>query len=319
MADTTITPTDVITEFGSYYIDQGQNMQSLLMRPFHPFGTRDAFTNVPTDNTQLRYSDVTVGEILQRYQDTFTAKGEVVFSPVKIDLSQVKIDQEFNPNNLVYSWLGFLTNNNVDRSTWPFIRWFIEVYLLNQLFEDIETKAVYKGEQAAIVVGTAGTAIGAITGVKKIINDNIADMTQIGTGAFAADPVDFVTQIEQFVKSVDERYRDRKMFLNLNNDRKIQFVEGMQKKYNTYYAQVPDTLSVRNFDNVIIKGRTSMSGSDKIWMTPTDNAVFATKGFGNANAFELEKSKRKVQIFTDFHIGIGFLQKDLVFTNDLDM
>src|SRR3712207_3947885 len=130
MPNTVITPTDVINEFGSYYIDHGQNMSNLLMRPFEPFGTRDAFTNVPTDETQLRFSDVTVGEILQPYRDAYTPKGSVKFEPVTIDLQPVKIDQKFNPSNLVYSWLGFLTSEKTDRTTWPFTRWVIEVYLL---------------------------------------------------------------------------------------------------------------------------------------------------------------------------------------------
>lgn len=316
---TTITATDVITEYGSYYIDQGQNLQNILIRPFQPFGTRDAFTNVPTNETQIRYSDAQVTEVLQRYQDTFTAKGSTTFTPVKIDLSQVKIDQSFNPNNLVYSWLGFLTSNSTDRTTWPFVRWFIEVYLLNQLMEDMELKAVYKGVQEAITPGTAGTAIGAITGVKKIINDGIADMTQIATGAFAADPVDFVTQIEDFCKGIDEKFWETRMTLNMNKQRHLQFVQGMQKKYNTYYAQTPDTMAVRNFENIRVKGRASMSGSDKIWMTPLENAIFAVKGFENASGFELEKVDRTVKVFTDFHVGLGFLLKDLVFTNDLDM
>jgi hypothetical protein len=97
MADTTITATDVINEFGAHYVDEGQNMSSLLMRPFEAFGTREAFTNVPTNETQLKYSDVEVGEILQPYQDTYTPKGSVVFKPITVDLQQVKIDLQFNP------------------------------------------------------------------------------------------------------------------------------------------------------------------------------------------------------------------------------
>lgn len=316
---TTITPTDVITEYGSYYIDQGQNMQSLLMRPFVPFGTRDAFTNVPTNDTQLRYSDVQVTEILQRYQDTFTEKGSVTFKPVTINLTQAKIDQSFNPNNLMYSWLGFLTSNNTDRTTWPFVRWFIEMYLLKQLWDDMETKAIYKGVQAAIVPGTATNAIDVIDGIKKIINTNIASMTSIATGALSADAVDFVTQIEDFCKSIDEKYWDVPMTLNFNKQKELLFIQGMQKKYNLYYAQVADLLTVRNFQNFKVKGRQSMSGSDKIWMTPIENAVFAVKGFENANGFELEKVDRKVKVWTDFNFGMGFLLKDLVFTNDQDM
>ena len=319
MADTIITPTDVIAEFGSYYIDEGQNKESLLIRPFFPFGTRDAFTNIPTNATQIRWSDVEVGKILQPFQKTYTPKGSVVFKPVKIDLHPVKIDEKFIPQDLVYSWLGFLTSNKTDRTTWPFTRWVIDVWLLNQLWEDMELDLVYNGDQQPVVDGVPGEPGHVCDGVKKIINDNIASMTQIGTGALAASGKDFVTQMEEFVKQLPKRYWKKPMNLNLNPDREILFVEGMQEKYNMHYNQVADTMSIRNFSNIKVKGRQSMDGSDKIWMTPIQNAVFAVKGFENANGFEVEKIDRNVKIWTDFHVGIGFLQNDLVFTNDVDM
>jgi hypothetical protein len=319
---TTITPTNVITEFGSYYIDQGQNMDSLRMRPFEAFGTREAFTNVPTNDTQLRYSDVQVSEILQPYQDTFSAKGSVVFEPVKIDLQQVKIDQQFNPNNLVYSWLGFLTTNKTDRTQWPFTRWMIEVYLLKQLFKDLETKAVYKGEKLAVAVpGTAGAAVDVINGVKKLINTYVtaAKITPIAVGAVPGDPADFCTYVEEFCKGIDELYWEIPIAFNLSNTLALRYREGRKKKYNMYYAQESDLAGVANFNSFSVKGRSSMKGSEKIWGTPMENAVWATKGFENANGFELEKVDRNVKIWTDFHIGLDFLLKDLVFTNDVEL
>jgi hypothetical protein len=93
------------------------------------------------------------------------------------------------------------------------------------------------------------------------------------------------------------------------------FKEGMQKKYNINYAQVADLMTIRNFENFKVAGRDSMRASTNIWGTPLENAVFATKGFSNAQAFEIEKVDRKVKIYTDFHIGMGFLLGDLVFTN----
>lgn len=318
MADTTITATDVISEFGSHYVNEGQNMSSLLLRPFEPFGTRDAFTNIPTNETQLKFSDVTVGEILQPYQDAYTPKGEVVFKPVTISLQQVKIDQQFNPNKLVYSWLGFLTSNNTDRSTWPFTKWLIEVYLLNQVFQDLEKKVIFTGDKAAVVAGTPGLAIETMDGVKKMINDAVTanSIAQIAMGAVPVDPKDFCTYIEEMVKQIDELYWDKNITFNMSRTLAKRYREGRKQKYNMQYAQVSDLNSVEDFDSFSVKGRASQKGSDMIWGTPTENAVFATKGFSNATAFELEKVDRSVKIWTDFHIGLGFLLTDLVFVND---
>jgi hypothetical protein len=62
-----------------------------------------------------------------------------------------------------------------------------------------------------------------------------------------------------------------------------------------------------------------MNGESKIWATPQENAIFAVKGFENANGFQLESVDRNVKIWTDFNIGAGFLLKDLVFTNDQNL
>lgn len=314
---TTITPTEVINSYGSYYIDHGQNMQDLLLRPFRPFGTRDAFTNVPTEDTQIRYSDVTVSEILQAYQDAFTAKGSVTFKPVTIDLQQVKIDQQFNPNNLVYSWLGFLTNNNTDRTTWPFIRWFIEEYLLKQIFDDMESKVIFFGDKVAPTPSTPGAAIEVMDGVKELIKAGIlaGSITPISVGTVPTDPKDFCTYVEEMVAEIDELYWDKKIMFNMSKSLAKRYREGRRQKYNLNYAQVADLNAIEDFENFSVAGRHSMKSSTNIWGTPIENAVFATKGFANATGFELEKVDRNVKVFTDFHIGLGFLLKDLVFTN----
>lgn len=320
MPDTSITATDVISQFGAYYIDHGQNQDNLKMRPFESFGTLDAFTIIPTEDTQMRFADSTMVEILQRYQDGFTPKGGVTFKPIAINLNQIKIDQQFNPNNLVYTWLGFLTSSNTDRTTWPFIRWFVEMYLLKQHDKDFETKVIYKGVQAAIVAGTAGATAGVMTGVKKVINDKITatTITPIATGALSTDPQTFYEQIETFVRAVPELFWDTPMTLNMSKVLAQRFRDGKKKKYNMYYAQDVELNRVADFE-VSVAGRFSMQGSDKIWMTPKENLIMGVKGWSNKNSFELEKIDRNVKIWTDYHAGFGFLMDDLIFTNDRDL
>ncbi len=321
MADTVITPDDVITAFGAYYIDQGQNMTNLKMRPFQPFETLEAFTVFPTDETVFRMSDVQVGEILQPYQDTFTPKGSVTFEPVQIGMFQQKIDQAYNPNNLVASWLGFLTANKTNRLEWPFVAWFISVYLMKQVDKDLETKGIYSGVYAAPTPGTAGTAIGAMNGAKKLINDAItaSKITPITFGTPATDPVDFCVQVETFCKGIPELYWGEKIQFNMSKTLALRYQEGRRIKYNMYYAQESDLNKIGLFPNFEVAGRFSMNGSNKIWGTPLYNAWAPVKGYSNKNGFELEKVDRKVKIYTDWWMGIGFVMYDLVFTNDQDL
>lgn len=320
MADTTLTATQIIADFGSYYMDNGQGEQDILMRPFEQFGTREAFSLIPTNDTILRLSEVEVGEILQPYQDDFTPKGSNVFLPIEIPLTQVKIDNAFNPTFLQNTWYGFLTSNKTDRTTWPFIRWFIEKYLLGQADEDIELKAIFKGVKSAPVAGTAGAAIDAMDGVRKQINAGITanKITPIPTGALAADPVDFCEQIEEFVAAIPEKYWDKSMTLNMSRTLARRYRKGRKKLYNENYAQESDMTQVDE-TAINVKGRASMAGSEKIFMTLPGNYVLGVKGFENKGAFEVEKVDRKVKIYTDWWMGVGYLLGDLVFTNDLDL
>ncbi len=320
MADTTVDIQEIIDSFGSYYLDSGQNEQSLRMRPFEQFGTQDAFTLVPTEDTILRMSSIEVGELLQQYQDDYTPKGEVAFAPVEIPLTQVKIDNEFNPNKLMNSWLGFLASNKTDRSTWPFIRWFIEAYLLKQVDHDLELKAIYKGEKAVIVAGTASTAIGSMNGLKKQINAGITagDIVTINTGAAAADPKDFCVQIEEFCAEIPEIYWDREMKLNMSRSLAKRYMKGRELLYNLNYAMKDDLAKVDQ-TNISVVGRASHTGDEKIWATLPGNYVLGVKGFGNKNMFEIEKAKRKVAVFSDWWMGIGYIMADQIFTNDQNL
>ena len=318
---TEITVDQIIQDFGDYYLDSGQNQSNLHMLPFESFETKDAFTIVPTDDTILRESNVEVTEILQQYQDDFTPKGEMEIEPVQIPLYKMKIDQEFNPHKLQKTWLGFLTSNNTDVTTWPLVRWLIEVYLMKQNMDDMEMKAVYNGVYQAPQPGVPGEASKVMNGVNKLFTDLIAagKLEEIVVGGIAADDDDFVTQVETFVQSIPEKYRYLPMELNMNRTLRDKFKRGMRAKYRTNY----DPADIKNYrvadaENITVVGRPSMAGHTRIWCTPKYNALFGVKGFENANGFQIEKSKRKVAIFTEWWSGAGFIQPKLIFASDGD-
>jgi hypothetical protein len=320
MADTTLTPDQIISDFGAYYIDSGQGLKDLHLRPFQPFETLENFTIIPETDTIFRASDVQVGEILQSYQDTFTPKGSTSFKGIVINMFNQKIDQAFNPQKLVKSWLGFLTSNSTNRIEWPFVRWFIEAYILKQSDKDLEMSAIYGGSYVAPTEGTANTAAQSMDGIKKFINAGIADsrIVPIATGSLSTNPVTFVGQIETFFKGIPEIYWSEKIVFNMSKSLQLRFREGVRSKYNMYYAQQTELDQSPLFPNFSVAGRYSQNGSSKIWGTPKWNAWAPIKGYENKNAFQIEKVDRKVKIYTDWWMGVGFLLYDVIFTNDLE-
>lgn len=318
---TTINPAAVVAAFGAYYIDAGQNEGNIHKRLRETFGTKEAFTVVDTEDTILRESNTEFSEVIQGFQKTFTPKGGVIHTPKEIKLYNVKVDQLFTPDDLKNSWLAFVTSNKLDRTEWPYVRWFIEEYVMGQIQADIEKEMIYKGVYAAPTPGTANAAIDTMNGIKKLINDAITGTTTtpIVTGAPNADNVLFAGQVESFSKGIPELYQNLAMPINMNRGLAQRYKEGRRVKYNSNYAQVTDKMAVQDFEENKVTGRASMAGSTKIWATPKNNAILAFKGGSNQTIVEVEKVDRQVKVYTDFWIGAGFIDDGLVFTNDVEL
>lgn len=317
---TTITSSAVVTQFGDYYLNAGQNENNIHDVLRESFVDTSDFLVIETEDTILRESNVAYAEVLQSFQTGFTPKGGVTFTPKQIPLFNVKIDQAFYPDALKNQWLSFMTSNNLDRTTWPFVRWFIEKYVMGQIAADL-VKNLYGAVYAAPTAGTAGAASASFDGLKKIINAAITagTTTAIATGAPSATPATWAGQVETFMKAVPELYWDKVMDIKTSRALALRYVEGRRTKYNSTYFQVTDKNLIQDFETTAVVGRASLTGVNKIWSTIQGNGIMAFKGGANRNIVEVEKVDRQVKVYTDFWIGMGFIQDSLVFTNDQDL
>ena len=316
-----MTITDIITEFGAYYLNHGQNLKDLVKQLYRKSVTDMLFTTMTTEDTVIRKSDARITRILQPFQKQFTPIGTLSFKPVTIPLFEMKIDASEYPDELERSWLGFLADQDLDRQKWPFVKWFITEHILPRAEEDYELNEVYAGVYAAPTPGTAGAAGTAMDGIRKIINDWIDDgrTTPIVTGAPDSDPQTFVEQIEDFVAQIDTRYWKETMVIAMYESLELRYRKGMRAKYNMQYLQEPNTSTLADFKNITIAGMPSMVGDDKIWCTPKWNAVVGVKKKANQNAVQLEGEDRKVKLWSDWYKGVGFIIPELIFTNDQDL
>ena len=321
LRDMSVSLDELIAQFGDYYLDSGQNMSNLKKLPFELFGTADAGTLWPTNDTVVRNAKVRNGKILQPYQNDFTGKGELKSLPVAIFLHHVKIDTAIIPNDFVGTWAQFLADNKIlDPMQRPLIAWLIENYLIPQSREDLEMDGIYKGQRKEPEAGVAGDSTEIMDGIEMALNtmdaDPNLDFDYITMGALPPVPKDFVTYVENFVKAIPERYRYLEMTLNMSRTNRDIFKQGMRDKYNVYYDQATNMLSLMNFQNINVQGRASMMNVNKIWCTTKDNLLVPTKGFSNSSVFDLQKFDRSVKFLSDWHIGCGFLQPEKIFATE---
>lgn len=308
---------DIVTEFGAYYINQGQNADRLVTMLYNKSETETYFQTVVTDDEIWRASKVTIDRLLQPFQKAWTPIGTAKFEPKEIRQYRMKIDFEDWPDDLQSTWLGFLMDNGLDRTQWPIVRYLIEKLIMPKSEEDFELNEAYKGIRVAPTPGTAGAASTSIVGVRKWITDAIADSVApitMGTVAGLTD-AEFVDYVEDFCKQIDDLYRDNALTpLFMNKDLALKYYYGYGDKYGLRQDFTGNNMTVKG-TNITAKGLKSMSGSNRLWITPTGNAKRLVKQTVS-KGFKIEGLKRQIFLYTDFWKGLGFVLPELLFFSD---
>lgn len=311
--------TDIVSEYGSYYLNHGQNKNDLAAKFFRPSETAKYFAKQPTSDTVARNGAASIDRVLQGFQKAFTPIGNLTFKPNPVNLYQLKVDKQEYPDEIVDSWLGFLEGEGIDRAAWPFVRWMMEEHIIPQLHEDFELNEAYKGVYAAPTPGTAGAAGTAMNGIKKQIADYITAgrSVAIAMGAVPTDEIDFCTYVETFVASLPMELRKRIDGLFMNEDLHLRYKEGKRKKYNLQYAQTTDLETVFHYPNARVIGLASHNGSNKIWTTTPKNRKRWIKKENAITAPAVKEfSARAISIYTDWWEVLGFVYPEIVYATD---
>jgi hypothetical protein len=323
---------DILTEWGTFYRDGGQDQSRILTKPYRPVQTEALFQLIPTDDTSYQMGTAELDRVLQPFQPGWTPLGKLKVSPIVLMQTPFKVDLEENPDTIENSWLGFLADKNLDRAQWPLIRYIIEVHLYARMDEDYELNEIYFGKYAAPTAGTPGAAGTGMDGIRTLINRAVqqSKITPIALGALPTDPLAFCEYIEAFVDKFTQRYRGRAMQVCMNLQLARRYAKGWNQKYKLdlkdavgrpildgngeVLLQIPI-----EFSKHTVVGLESMGTSEKIWATHPENRKRLTKKAVNTKSVRVESAKRQVSVYTDFYKGLGFPVLEAVFTNELDL
>lgn len=307
-----IVKTNLVTDFGAYYINEGQNQQRLLSALREKSVTTSYAKPIIHDGDVYRFSNVSLTEIVQGFQKAFTAKGNATFAPNEIRLRNLKIDLALFPDEVKGSWLGFLSSlDDQERKNWPIVRYLLEKEVVPAIPHDLETKAYFKGAYVAPTPGTATTTAASMDGLKKIITAGLlGNMTTVSITAITASNA--FDMIEQFVDGLS-KLTDKGVAMRLYMDPKILRWYHRDKR-NTHGTDVNyDPMKpVVDFTNVELIGLPSMAGEKMLWATPVDNFLYLRKVNG-MQAPRVEESKREVFLMLDWWEGLGFGHDELVY------
>jgi hypothetical protein len=309
--------TDVVTEFGAYYQDRGQNVARLYQVLRRKLASESMFTSTITDETIWQASKVIYGRLVQAYQKGFTPINPLQFKPVQIQMFHHKVDTSETPHDLEATWLGFLADNNVSPKEWPFVRWWIEKQVVTQIEDDMETLEIGKGVRVEPTAGAAGAAGAGMDGFLTIIKNHVtaSRTTPITMGTIPADEVEFVEYVEDFADQIDDKYWNQSMELNMSTTLVRRYRRGLRKVYGKDTVDNELTNKVKE-TNLVIVGRDSMLGKNRIFCTPKDNAIVLKKKTENQKRFDVQAFERQVKLLTDWYYGVGFILPELIFCTD---
>ena len=312
-----ITTTAIVSEYGAYYQDAGQNKKRILNLLSQGRELTDLATPIRTDDTIFRLANATFSSLVQGFQKAFTPKGGVAITPNEIRMYRFKIDDEFMPDELYATWLGFLTQKSVDRKDWPFVKWLIEVYYARQIDQDMELNEYYKGVYAAPTPGAAAPNGTGMNGLQKQLQLGVAAGTinHIPIGTLDKDTI--FDQVELFTDSIAEVYQGIKMNVCMSRAWYKKYMQD--KRAQGFYLKTSDKQidAGIDFTPLDVKPLACMVGTNDIFCTPAENFLHLMPATMTKNQFKLEEAKRAVAVMADWSEGLGFGINQAVWTNIL--
>jgi hypothetical protein len=304
--------TDIVKEYGAYYLNSGQNKSRLLHLLLFGRETTKIAREIKTDDTVYRLAESSVTSLVQAFQKGWTPKGDIKFTPNPISLYKMKVDLDLYPDDIEDNWLGFLASENQNRKDWPLIRYIMEEHLIKKIEEDLELKEYYHGVRTEPTAGTAGDTGKSMNGLKYLL-ENSAKINCLTMDPLEASII--YDQIEEAYEQIAEEYQRVNMLICVAPKWQRAFLKD--KRAQGYYqiTKPGDIDNTLDFSPAKVHGLPSMIGTDDLFITPRENLLHLTKKGRNSANFKVEESKRCVSIMTDWWEGFGFGLNEVVWTN----
>ncbi len=310
---------EIITAFGAYYENSGQNMGRIRGMLTQGLVTPSVCTPILTDDTVYKMGQLTMNSVVQSFQKGWTPKHASSITPNEIRNFRFKVDEDIYPDEIEGSWLAFLQGmNEVDRAKWPLIRFLIEhpdqgyIAMINS---DMELKEYGAGVYVEPTPGTAGTTGAGMNGLIYLLQAGVDAETMNSIDIETLAEATIFDQIELFTDGIAEIYQHVSMDVCMSPKWAKAYLRD--KRAQGFYT-IPSEKSLDlgiDFSPQRIKALPSLNGSDTIFATPKQNLIHLTNKSSNKTNIKIESYRRQVSFFCDWREGLGFGMDACVWTN----
>lgn len=309
--------TNLVSQFGAYYVNEGQNMDRLKSALRQPAVTPSYAVPIIHDSEVYRTSKSYLGSIVQQFQKAFTPKGDITFEPNEIRLRNFKVDLSLYPDDVKGKWIGFLQSVDVqERANWPIVRYLLEMEVIPQIPHDLENSTYWKGVYTVPTTGTAGNAEDAMDGIRRLLNNGLANSTMnaitLSATPSTSNIFDMIEEFAEKAAMTNTALSGIKQRIYVSPSWLRAYYRDKRNSHGSDINYKTDGINVIDFmPNVEIVGLPSMEGADYIWSTPVDNFVHLRRLNGMSTP-KVEESKREVFLMLDWWEALGFHYNELV-------
>lgn len=255
-------------------------------------------------------------ELMQPFQQGFTPKGTTTFTPYMNQVYRAKVDFLLdNIDDVVGSWLMFLHDETVERKDWPLVRFIVEKELLPKLVEEMNA-AMCRGVYVAPTAGTAGTSLGTMKGLLKIITDEIgsSNLTPIATGAVSATTG--LDKFETFADGIDPKYSGKGGVIFCSKTLERYYKSDYRATFGATNDQAAKNQTKLDHYNIEIVGLEGFATSSRMVFVQKGNLLGLYDKIFAPSTFQVQQDKRDVILMADWHIAVGLNTLDGVYAND---
>lgn len=321
LSASTLTITDVLSSYGSYFQNRGQAESSILQQMKEKRQLDAIAQKRVIDGDILELSQAEITGVIQTFKKTFSPKETATFTANPIRTRNIKIDLELYPDDIKSSWLGFLSNiAEGDRMNWPFVRWYFEKLVGPQWGKDLSACDWAGRYIAATNDSVGGPSNGSYDGLKhQVIADQAgsAKMNDLNLSQNLATATDVFNGIEAAASGIPQHWINEEVVFLMSAKTELNYFRDRRNEHGSDYGQnntqsTGMTVDGRpNWKIVPLLGMDQNDDHDWLVVTPASNILNVTRGTGYN--FHMESAKRAVAVMADWHEAMGFGIKELVY------
>lgn len=262
--------------------------------------------------TRLKFA---TGKAVAWKSDFSAAANAVTFHPRHLEVTAIKRDLSFTPQEFEATYLGFARRQGQNAGQDLPFEGFILQTILSGHAEELDA-AFWQGVEAGTV--TPGTTVmsSCFDGFLQIITDEIAGggipgSAVVATPGGAITTTNIVELLESMWMALGNAYKEMPVDVYLSWENYQIYQQGYRETYGFNFGNTLNGRTSLDFSqNATLIPMPGMGSSDRIVMTPKGNLNIGYDSLGDDKMFQFEQSKRQMDFWMDFKVGVQIAQID---------